>query len=82
MNQVPLRLDQLPPGRPSRITTIEWSTLEPEAARRLRELGFDDDVAIEALHHSAFNGPIACKVGRMIVALRRAQAAAIMVEMV
>jgi ferrous iron transport protein A len=77
---VPQSLDQIPLGRPSRISSIDWSMLDPEAARRMRELGFDDGVAIEALHRSAFKGPIACKVGRMIVALRRVQAAAVMVE--
>ena len=77
---MPLRLDQLPLHRPSRIAAIEWAGLDPQAARRLRELGFDDGVAIEALHRGAFKGPIACKVGRMIIALRRTQAAAVMVE--
>ncbi|WP_404713227.1 ferrous iron transport protein A [Sphingomonas sp. MMS24-J13] len=77
---MPVRLDQLPLRQPSRIASIDWSALDPEAARRLRELGFDDGVAIEALHRSAFRGPIACQVGRMIIALRRAQAAAVMVE--
>jgi ferrous iron transport protein A len=77
---VPQSLDQLPLGRPSRIISIDWLGLDREAARRMRELGFDDGVAIEALHRSAFRGPIACKVGRMIVALRRVQAAAVMVE--
>jgi ferrous iron transport protein A len=77
---VPQSLDQLPLGRPSRIISIDWVGLDREAARRMRELGFDDGVAIEALHRSAFRGPIACKVGRMIVALRRVQAAAVMVE--
>lgn len=75
-----LRLDQLPLGQKSRIAAIDWSALDPAAARRLRELGFDDGVGIEALHRSAFRGPIACQVGRMIIALRRVQAAAVMVE--
>ena len=76
-----MRLDQLPLRQPSRIASIDWSALDPEAARRLRELGFDDGVAIEALHRSAFKGPIACQVGRMIIALRRVQAAAVTVEL-
>ncbi len=74
-----MRLDQLPPGQPARIASIEWSELDQHAARRLRELGFDDGVAVEALHRGAFMGPIACRVGRMIVAIRRAQAAAVFV---
>ncbi len=78
---MPVRLDQLPLGRLSRISSIEWSELDPGAARRLRELGFDDGVAVEALHRGALKGPIACRVGRMSVALRRAQAAAVLVEL-
>ena len=75
-----MRLDQLPLGRPSRIASIVWSDLDAQAARRLRELGFDDGVAVEALHRGALKGPIACRIGRMIVALRRVQAAAVLVE--
>jgi ferrous iron transport protein A len=75
-----VRLDQLPLNRASRIASIDWAGLAPRDARRLRELGFDDGVAIEALHHGALKGPLACRVGRMIVALRRAVAAAVTVE--
>ena len=75
-----VRLDQLPLGQPTRIASIEWAQLDEQAARRLRELGFDDGVTIESLHRGAFRGPIACRIGRMIVALRRAQAAAVSVE--
>jgi ferrous iron transport protein A len=75
-----VRLDQLPLGHPTRIASIDWSHLGDHEARRLRELGFDDGVAIETLHRGAFRGPIACQVGRMIVALRRTQAAAVIVE--
>jgi ferrous iron transport protein A len=75
-----LPLDQLPLRTPSRIASIAWDALDVSAARRLRELGFDEGVAIEALHRGAFKGPIACQVGRMIVALRRSQAGAVSVE--
>jgi ferrous iron transport protein A len=75
-----VRLDELPLGRPSRIASIDWSHLGPQEARRMRELGFDDGVGVTTLHRSAFRGPIACQVGRMIIALRRAQAAAVLVE--
>lgn len=75
-----VRLDQLPLNRASRIASIDWTALGPHEARRLRELGFDDGVAIEALHRSALKGPLACRVGRMTVALRRPVAAAVLVE--
>ena len=75
-----MRLDQLPLRRVSRIASIDWIGLGDREARRLRELGFDDGVAVEALHKAALFGPIACRVGRMTIALRRAQAAAVTVE--
>ena len=75
-----VRLDQLPLRQASRISSIDWAEIAPREAQRLRELGFDDGVAIEALHHGAMRGPLACRVGRMIVAIRRAVAAAVIVE--
>jgi ferrous iron transport protein A len=75
-----VRLDQLPLRQESRIASIDWDGLSPREARRLRELGFDDGVTIEALHRGALKGPLACRVGRMIVALRRGVAASVIVE--
>jgi len=75
-----LRLDQLPLRQESRIASIDWDGLQPNEAKRLRELGFDDGVAIEALHRSAMRGPLACRVGRMIIAIRRKVAASVIVE--
>ncbi len=75
-----MRLDKLPLRRATRIASVEWEALSPPEARRLRELGFDDGVRVEALHRGALSGPIACRVGRMIVALRRAAASAVIVE--
>jgi len=47
----------------------------------MRELGFDEGVRIETLHSGPFGrDPIACRVGRMIVAIRRAHAAAVIVS--
>lgn len=75
-----MRLDQLPLRQESRIASIDWNGLSPRDAKRLRELGFDDGVTIEALHRGALKGPLACRVGRMIVALRRRVASAVIVE--
>ncbi|AHE57190.1 FeoA family protein [Sphingomonas sanxanigenens] len=79
---LPVRLDELPLKSPARIASIEWAALVPAEARRLRELGFDEGMAIETLHSGSMLGrdPIACRVGRMTIALRRAAASAIMVE--
>jgi ferrous iron transport protein A len=76
-----VRLDQLPLNRPAKVSAIAWAELADTAAKRLRELGFDEGVTVEAVHVAPFGGdPIACRVGRMTVALRRAQAQAISVE--
>ncbi len=80
MKALSVRLDQLPLRHASRIASVDWARLAPREAKRLRELGFDDGVAIEALHRGAMRGPLACRVGRMIVALRRTVAAAVTVE--
>lgn len=76
-----MRLDQLPLNRPAKVSAIAWDDLAVAAAKRLRELGFDEGVTVEAVHVAPFGkDPIACRVGRMTVALRRAQAQAISVE--
>ena len=76
-----MRLDQLPLRSPAQIASIDWSMLRDADARRLRELGFDEGVLVEALHRAPFGrDPIACRVGRMTVAIRRAQARAISVR--
>lgn len=76
-----MSLCQLPRRTRARIVSVDWDSLSPRDARRLRELGFDEDVSIEMLHHGPMGrDPIACRVGRMTVALRRVQAAAISVE--
>jgi len=75
-----VRLDQLPLRQESRIASIDWDGLSLREARRLREQGFDDGVSIETLHRGAWKCPLACRVGRMIVALRRSVAASVIVE--
>lgn len=73
-----IAIDQLPRGRRAHVTTIDWAGLRPEEARRLRELGFDEGVLIEKLHHGPVaRDPIAFRVGRMTVAIRKKCAAVI-----
>lgn len=78
-----MRLDQLPLRCAALISAIDWVALGPVESKRLREFGFDEGVAVEALHNGSIFGrdPIACRVGRMTVAIRRAQASAIRVAM-
>lgn len=78
-----MRLSDLPLRRPAHISAIDWASLGEAEGKRLRELGFDEGVAIEALHSGSMFGrdPIAFRVGRMTVAIRRAQACAIRVAL-
>jgi ferrous iron transport protein A len=76
-----MNLETLPRHRRATVDTIDWSQLATPEARRLRELGFDQGVAVEVLHRARLGGgPIACRIGRMTVALRRAVAATISVS--
>jgi ferrous iron transport protein A len=77
-----MQLDELPLRRAAQISDIDWEALGPVEAKRLREFGFDEGVAVEALHSGSIFGrdPIACRVGRMTVAIRRAQARAVRVS--
>jgi ferrous iron transport protein A len=77
-----LRLDELPFRMPATIRAIDWALLSEADAKRLRNLGFDEGVEIETLHGAPFGkDPIAIRVGRMMVAMRRAQARAVSVEL-
>lgn len=77
-----MRLDQLPLRQPAAIDGINWHSLPDVDCQRLKELGISEGVTVEALHHGGLfgRGPIACRVGRMIVAMRRLHAAAILVR--
>lgn len=76
-----LRLDQLPFRTPATVAAIDWAALGDSDAKRLRNLGFDEGVEIEALHAAPFGkDPLAIRIGRMMVAMRRAQAQAVEVQ--
>ncbi|RVT92794.1 FeoA family protein [Sphingomonas crocodyli] len=80
-SDAPVTLDQLPISDKGAIRSIDWSLLSEKDGRRLRELGVDEGVTVEKLHKGPFGrDPIACRIGRMTIALRSAQAAAILVE--
>jgi ferrous iron transport protein A len=76
-----LRLDTLPLNIPATITQIDWAMVSESAARRLKAFGFEGGAKVEALHFGGIiaQDPIAFRIGRMTIALRRAQAAAITV---
>lgn len=77
-----MRLTELPLRQPAYVDVIDWDALSHGEGQRLREFGLCEGASVEALHHGGLfgNGPIACKVGRMTIALRRAHAAAVTVR--
>ena len=75
------RLTQMSPLTPGTVAAVDWQALAPPEARRLRELGLDEGVEVELLRGSGIlGGPVACRIGRMTVALRRHVAGAIHVS--
>jgi ferrous iron transport protein A len=78
-----MKLDLLSAGQNARIVSIDWDALVDEEARRLRALGIDHGARVKVSHRGVFGGadPIALTVGRMTVAVRRAHAAAMEVEL-
>ena len=75
-----LTLDQLDANSRATVAEVDWSLLTESDARRLRNLGVDEGVPVETLHRAPFGDPLAVRIGRMRVALRRAAARAIKVE--
>lgn len=61
---------------------MDWDSLAPEEAKRLRALGIDVGARIAIAHRGIFAGkdPIAIMIGRMTVALRRVHAKAMTVQ--
>jgi ferrous iron transport protein A len=75
-----ISLDLLKVGMKARVSSIDWATLDEGEACRLRHFGFDEGVTVEPLHLGPFGrDPIAIRVGRMTVAIRRRHAGAISV---
>jgi len=77
-----LRLTDLPLRQPAYVDLIDWNAMSASDGQRLREFGLCEGASVEALHHGGLlgRGPIACKVGRMTIAMRRNHAAAISVR--
>ncbi len=77
-----MQLDQLPLNQNAIVCAIDWAAMPEGEGHRLRSLGLEEGVAIEALHKGIllWKDPIAVRVGRMTIALRRKVAAAISCE--
>jgi ferrous iron transport protein A len=77
---VTLSLDRLQVGTKARVLSIDWTGLDDAESCRLRHFGFDEGVTVEPLHLGPFGrDPIAIRVGRMTVAIRRKHAGAVRV---
>lgn len=76
------RLDLLPLGLSAYIDSVDWDELSLGEAQRLREFGVDEGSTIETLHRGGLfgHGALACRIGRMTVAMRREHAVAIHVR--
>ena len=79
-----MTLDQLPLNQLATILSVDWGSLDEREARRLQELGFGEGARVSASHSGVlfWRDPIAIKIGRMTVALRKAHAAAMHVALV
>ncbi len=76
-----LTLDRLPFRTAATVSDVAWDALAPGEAKRLRALGLDEGVAVEMLHAAPFGrDPVAVRIGRMTVAIRRIHAAAVSVQ--
>ena len=77
-----MTLDLLPLGQRATIVGVDWGALVPEEAARLQALGLDAGARVMVEHRGVFAGadPLALRIGRMSVALRRVHAAAMTVE--
>lgn len=78
-----MTLDLIPIGQHARVTGVDWATLAPAEAQRLQSLGLDLGAKVAIAHRGVLGGadPLAVTVGRMTVALRRAHARAMTIEL-
>ncbi|NQV95677.1 MAG: ferrous iron transport protein A [Sphingomonadales bacterium] len=79
--QTPTTLDQLSLKQSAEVVAIDWAAISDNEGRRLRALGIDKGVSVEKLYKGMFgmSDPIALKVGRMMIAVRKSHAKAISV---
>lgn len=77
-----IHLDRLPTRQPAYVDHVHWDWLSDAEAQRLREFGICEGASVELLHRSGLfgRGALACRIGRMTIAMRRNHAAAIVVR--
>lgn len=79
-----MRLDELPQGRPAYVDRIDWARISAADGQRLREFGMCEGASVELLHRGGWglwgkrgSGAVACRIGRMTIAMRASHAAAV-----
>jgi ferrous iron transport protein A len=74
-----MQLDELPLRVSARVDSVDWDAIPSSEAHRLRSLGLEEGALVEPLHRGVlfFRDPLAVRVGRMTIAMRRKVAAAI-----
>lgn len=74
-------LDVIGRGQMARIVAVDWAAFVPEEAKRLQALGVEPGTMVSVAHRGIFAGrdPLALRIGRMVVAVRRVHARAISV---
>ncbi|QYJ06829.1 FeoA family protein [Qipengyuania flava] len=77
-----MTLDGFEHEKAARIVAVDWSALAEDEGKRLKALGVDEGAEVAVIHRGVFGtrDPLAIRIGRMTIALRRAHALAIEVE--
>ena len=74
-----MTLDLLESEQLATIVAVNWTVLADDEAKRLQALGLDTGAQVAVMHRGIFGtrDPLAIRIGRMTVALRRSHALAI-----
>lgn len=77
-----MRLDELQQRVAAYVDHVDWDRMTPAEGQRLREFGICEGASVELLHRGGLfgKGVVACRVGRMTVAMRAGHASAIEVS--
>ena len=77
-----MTLDGFDHEKTARIVAVNWTALAEDEGKRLKALGVDEGAEVAVIHRGIFGtrDPIAIRIGRMTIALRRSHALAIKVE--
>lgn len=74
-------LDEMPDAAPARVHEVRAPAGQPEWARQLADLGFTPGEPVRVLRRGALGGdPLVVRVGASTFALRRAEAACVIVD--